>query len=374
MTEIEVLRVLNAVNGLGNVRIKKLCEKFGSAQAVLSAGEKNLNEISFLPSRVAGNISQFEAEAFLASESKFISKNNIKVVSFFDDEYPSELKEIADAPVILYYLGDLPSKMGASLAIVGSRMASLYGSAIAGRFAERFAELGIKIVSGMARGIDTAAHKGALLAQGETYAVFGCGLAHVYPSENETLMHKIAESGAVISEFPIYTSPSKFTFPRRNRIISGLSKGVVVVEAAQKSGALITADFALEQGREVYAVPGKVDSITSNGVNNLIKQGAKLVSCVEDVLEDLSAVLKEVDEGSLEESSSGNDFSEGSSQAGFLSDSEKLIMDNVKNKPLSIDELVVLCDTDVSSTMSNLLNLEMRNLVKQTTGKLFVRN
>jgi len=313
-------------------------------------------------------IAQFPQEQFLAKELALIAEQGVRVLTFNDEEYPAILRAIVDSPIVLYVKGRLPENLSLSIALVGSRGASLYGMSIAAQWSARFVELGFTVVSGMARGIDTAAHTGALKAHGQTVAVLGCGLSTVYPPENEKLFAEIAASGAVISEFPMTMPPMAHNFPRRNRIISGLSMGVVVVEAAAKSGALITADFALEQGREVYAVPGKVDSPTSKGVHGLIKQGAKLVSCVEDILEDIHpqllqevrahVVLPEIKEPVALES---------------LSEPEQQIYRFISDRPVHIDQLIDRCGTDALRVTTVLSCLELKHLVKQLPGKLFVR-
>ena len=216
------------------------------------------------------------------SELKAIEKNNVTIVTFFDESYPPLLKEIACPPPVLYVKGNPAVLSEFSLAIVGSRTATSYGMNMACEFARKLSALGIVIVSGLARGIDTAAHTGALA--NKTIAVLGSGLLDVYPKENRKLVQMIAKDGAVVSEFPLNTAPLKDNFPRRNRIVSGLSKGILVVEAAAKSGALITANCALEQNREVFALPGKPDDFFSEGANILIQNGAKLVQNIDDIL------------------------------------------------------------------------------------------
>jgi len=214
------------------------------------------------------------------------------MLTFKDKEYPFLLKQITDPPVVLYIKGRLKEEDKLSIAIVGSRQASFYGLQCSQKFSFELAELGFTIVSGLARGIDTWAHKGALKAGGRTIAVLGSGFSFIYPEENKELVEEIALKGAVISEFSCNTQPFSFNFPRRNRIISGLSLGVLVVEAAKKSGALITANFALEQNRQVFCVPGRQDSFTSWGTNTLIKEGAKLVLDIQDILEELNLDIK----------------------------------------------------------------------------------
>lgn len=225
-------------------------------------------------------------------ELELAKKHNIKVISINDSSYPEILKKIYDPPKILYVKGKLVKEDGLAIAIVGSRRASSCGLAQAEKFGFELAKLGITIVSGLARGIDTKAHWGALKAGGRTLAVLGSGLLNIYPRENKELADKIASSGAIISEYPLAAEPLAQNFPRRNRIISGLSLGTVVIEAAKTSGALITARCAIEQGREVFSLPGSLDSDTSFGTNELIKDGAKLTMSVEDVLEEMSPYIK----------------------------------------------------------------------------------
>lgn len=268
MTEREALIWLHLSADIGVVRFRRLLEHFGSAAGIIKAGAIAVREVDF------------------RREMSRSEKQGIKIITMLDEGYPALLKQIYDPPLVLYVMGDL--QFDTAVGIVGSRRASFYGLSSAQRLAAGLAASGITVISGLARGVDTAAHRGALGSKGNTIAVLGSGLNNIYPPENEELAYSIAGSGAVISEFPLDTGPFPHNFPRRNRIISGLSMGIVVVEAAENSGALITADFALEQGREVFALPGEANSSTSYGTNNLIKQGAKLVTDVEDILEELN--------------------------------------------------------------------------------------
>ena len=369
MNERDAFLVLNAVPGIGNSSVRKLLKRYGSASRVLSLNESDLSNSPVISSKVIQNILHFPKDKFLKAEYNLMGEKQVRVVTSLDSDYPESLCQIADAPVVLYVKGNLSLENSLSMAIVGSRRASFYGESTSARFAMRLAELGFTTVSGMARGIDTAAHKGALKAGGETIAVLGCGLSHVYPPENKKLLEEIAASGAVISEFPMETAPLAYNFPRRNRIISGLSIGVIVVEAAQRSGALITADFALEQGREVFAIPGKIDHPSSFGVHNLIKQGAKLITCVDDILEDLqprvSAYLRAGTESKIEDRGI-------KSLPADLSEDEQQIYNYITDRPVHIDELTHQCGAAVP-LMSVLLQLELKHLVKQLPGKLFVR-
>ena len=366
MTELESLIALNQTPGLGNRGIKRLLEKFGSAKKILQASAKDLAGEKLASSEVARQIRAYE-KFDLKKEFDLIKKHGVEVISAQDPSYPACLQEIPDSPVILYVKGTL-EKNRPAIAMVGSRRASFYGLATAEKFSGRLAELGIIIVSGMARGIDAAAHRGSLKAKGLTYAVLGCGLSHVYPPEHKKLFEEIAQNGAVISEFSMETKPFAYNFPRRNRIISGLALGVVVVEASQKSGALITADFALEQGREVFAVPGKVDNPLSQGVNNLIKQGAKLMTSVDDILEELKPNLKQYIK------SVKKDTEEVSrTPAASLSEEESRLYSDIDRQGTHIDELAALSGLPVSRTMAVLLNLELKQKIKQLPGKIFAR-
>ncbi|MDO8581144.1 MAG: DNA-processing protein DprA, partial [Candidatus Omnitrophota bacterium] len=246
MTELEALLVLNAIPGVSPRQIKTLLGHLGSANNVLAFCEQGTTDAFLLPSATVDYINQFPKEEFLRNEYDLLKKGHVQLISWQHEQYPASLKEIADAPLVFYYKGALPQHLAVGLAIVGSRRASVYGMLTAERFASQLAEYGIPVVSGLAKGIDTAAHRGCLKAKGATVAVLGCGLNHIYPAENKNLYEEIAASGgAVISEFSMQTPPFAYNFPRRNRIISGLCLGVIVVEAAEKSGALITADFAL---------------------------------------------------------------------------------------------------------------------------------
>lgn len=364
MNNLDALLVLNAVPGLGPKRIRALIEYFGSAEKVLSASQEDLLSAGDVPEHAVLNLVHFSRDQFLGHEYDLLKSRGISVITMEDQRYPQHLREISTGPVLLYVKGKTEVLKEPAIAIVGSRRASLYGLGIARRFAVELCESGLSIVSGLARGIDTAAHQGALQARGVTIAVLGCGLDHMYPDENEQLAERITQDGAIISEFPMETLPVSFNFPRRNRIISGLSKGVVVVEAALKSGALITSDFALEQGREVYAVPGQVGEPASQGANRLIQQGAKLVLSSDDILEDLAPVLQEF---RLREQEAARDV--GTDPA--LSADEHNICRSLNDDPVHIDELADKAGLSVSQAALTLFKLELRKLVRQLPGQRF---
>ena len=299
----------------------------------------------------------------------------IRAISINDTEYPEILKKIHSPPKVLYVSGSFKEEDNCAVAIVGSRRASRYGIEMSEKLGYDLALRGITVVSGMARGIDSAAHRGALTAHGRTIAVMGSGHGHIYPEENKDLYKKISESGAVVSEFENDISPLPRNFPIRNRIISGLSLGIVVVEAAKNSGALITADFALEQGREVFSVPGKISSVTSEGTHRLIKDGAKLVQSADDIIDELS--LHEIEpiadlsgRALVEEK-----ISKKTTRYVYnsLTDDERKVYKKLSDEPLYIDDVVKESGVELNKASKVLLGLELKRLIKELPGKQFIR-
>jgi DNA processing protein len=290
----------------------------------------------------------------------------IKKIRIGDKEYPEALKHIYDPPRELFVRGGFLAEDKNAVAIVGTRRATLYGLRQCERLSYELALKGITIISGMARGIDSAAHRGALKAGGRTIAVLGSGHDDIYPPENRKLYAEIAESGAAISEFPPDTPPSTFNFPRRNRIISGLSKGVVVVEAAKRSGALITANFALQQGREVFAMPGNISSTRSDGPNALIKEGAKLVKDAGDILEELRYVM-DIEE--IEKSP----WNAGAGSIASMSPEERKVFDILSEEPKAIGEISHVSKVPTHKISAILIRLEMKRLAKMLPGENFVK-
>ena len=294
------------------------------------------------------------------------AKNKIRELRLTDEGYPTNLKYIYDPPPALYIKGNIIPQDNIAIAIVGSRQASYYGLKNAQELAFELAAKGITIISGLARGVDSAAHRGALKAKGRTIAVLGSGLNMIYPVENKGLAEEISQNGAVISEFSQDTPPHRQNFPRRNRIISGLSLGVLVVEAAKRSGALITVGFALEQGREVFALPGKIDSFTSQGTHDLIKQGAKLVESTEDIIEELEPLRSSQTNQTRSESKTKIEPN--------LPEEEKQVYSCLSCEPLHIDELAQKVNLSYGRLLTCLLKLEYKKLVKELPGKAFVRS
>lgn len=351
------LAALSSISGFGCKTVTSLVDSFGSAYAVWTAPEqalRNKNIPAPVLDRLLAHRKTFDAERYFET----LLEKGIGLLSLFDDEYPDCLKAIYNPPVVLYVKGTFPN-INTGVAVVGTRRATVYGTKAAFRIAGELARNNICVISGMARGIDTWAHKGALAAKGKTIAVLGCGVDIVYPPENVSLAEQIQESGAVISEFPLGRPPDKANFPARNRIISGLSKGVVVVEAPVRSGALITADFALEQGREVFAVPGPINSRNSEGCHLLIKEGARLLHNVEDVLDELGCYSE--DSNKLK----GSDTVETD-----LTPKVKEILRFLAGGPVLVDELCVYAGMSPGDLNVLITIMELEGLVVKSAGKV----
>ncbi|HEX8960185.1 MAG TPA: DNA-processing protein DprA [Geobacteraceae bacterium] len=348
---------LKSVPTVGNVTFRRLLEEFATPERVLAASEAELSRVRGVAGAAVAAIKRHDWRPFAEQECEKVERSGVRVVTFLSGEYPKILLEIADPPPYLYVRGELKSSETA-VAMVGSRRASTYGILTTTRLATELAGHGVAVVSGMARGVDTAAHRGALQAGGRTIGVLGCGLDVVYPPENRRLFEEMTEKGALVSEFPLGTLPLAENFPRRNRIISGMARGVLVVEAMENSGSLITAQFALEQGRDVFAIPGNINSGVSRGTNRLIKQGAKLVECVDDILEELPARS-----GSVPSANTRPDFGLTPREAGLYT--------LLAEAPLHIDEIIVKSALTVGDVSAILLGLELKGAVIQLPGKIF---
>ncbi|MBC8284292.1 MAG: DNA-protecting protein DprA [Nitrospinae bacterium] len=354
---------LNMVVGVGRTLFHRLVLGLGSPREVFSASRSELLRIQGIGEKVVGEIKCFDVDSDAERELRLAEKEGVRVLTLESSEYPPLLKAIYDPPPILYVQGKALNTISLPLAVVGTRTPSEYGKLIAERLCLKLASAGFSIVSGLARGIDTLAHKAALTAGTDTIAVFGCGLGHTYPPENIKLRQQIIEQGAVLSEFPIFMRPDRNNFPARNRILSGLSLGTVVVEAAEKSGALITADFALEQGREVFAVPGNITSLKSRGTNSLIKAGAKLVDSPEAILEELLPAFGESLKAEKETVDPKLD-----------NDQEKRIFSLLSLESRHIDNLIENSNLSPAQVSATLLQLELRGLVRQLSGKMYISN
>ncbi len=362
---------LTRVEGLGVRTAHKLIERFDSPQAVYASSLTEL-ESSGLSAPVAQALFAQAGLKEAEKEIKTAAAKGFGLVTFSDQAYPPLLRQIADPPLVLYVRGDARLLSEHAVAVVGTRRPTAYGTSVTLRLAADLAQRGLIVVSGMARGIDSAAHRGALEGKGKTVAVLGSGLDVIYPRENQKLADKIAEMGAVISEFPLGTSPAPENFPIRNRIISGLALGVVVIEAAEYSGSLITARLSLEQNREVFAVPGHITAAQSFGPNHLIKQGAKLVDHWMDVVEELPA---EVRRQLLPppEASAGEQGAAPLFEASLTPD-QKAVFETLRaDQSLFVDAIFTNVEIPPPRVLQALLELEMSGLVRQLPGKNFIR-
>jgi len=353
---------LKKIPHLGNAGIKKLWDCFGSIDDIWSAD-------TFVLDKIEG-LSKKAIKSFIENRDK-ININDVKIpddiniLAFDSENYPKNLLNIHDPPSIIYVKGSVLPQDDKSIAIVGTRNATRYGIDMAKKFAYELSKLGITIVSGMALGIDTAAHEGAILAKGRTIAVLGCGPDIIYPPENKDLRNSIISSGCIFSEYPPKDPPENWKFPSRNRIISGLSLGTIVIEGGYESGAMITAKQALEQGREVFALPGNIESKSSKGPHWLIQQGAKLVENVEDILEELENVIN-VGTRLIASVPPIIDYSR------FPID-EQTILKIIISDPVHIDEITAKSGMEISKTLSIISKLEILGLIKQLPGKYFVK-
>jgi DNA processing protein len=364
MNATEACIALNMLPTVGPVRLRKLLDIFKEPQQILAAKRRELRKVEGIGNEVADQISNWESAVDLAAELQRVRDFAATVITQESSSYPRSLREIHAPPIVLYVWGELEERDQHAIGIIGARRTTHYGMESAKRLAYQLAYAGLTVVSGLARGIDTAAHQGALAAKGRTIAVIGSGLARLYPPENAALAEKIRTgNGAIVSEFSMEIEPDRQTFPMRNRIISGWSHGILVVEAGLNSGALITAAQALEQGRSVYAVPGHINAPSAIGSNRLIQQGAKLVMDASDILDDLQILLPET---------------KPSPEAAArplppLSEEERRIYDAIDASETSIDDIAERAKLPSAAVSSTLLQLELKRLVKQLPGKYFVK-
>jgi DNA processing protein len=364
MNSTEACIALNMLPTVGPVRLRKLLEVFEEPQQVLGAKRSELRKVEGIGSEVADQIASWESIVDLAAELSRIRDFGATVITQESPSYPKSLREIHAPPIVLYLWGELNERDHHAIGIIGARHTTHYGTESAKKLAYQLAYAGLTVISGLARGIDTAAHQGALAAKGRTVAVIGSGLSKLYPPENRGLAEKIRDgNGAIVSEFSMEIDPDRQTFPMRNRIIAGWSHGILVVEAGLKSGALITASQAIEQGRSVYAVPGHINAPSALGSNRLIQQGAKLVMDASDILDDLQILLPDT---------------KPSPEAAVrplppLSEDERRVYEAINSTETPIDQISAKCDLPSAIVSSTLLRLELKRLVKQLPGKYFVK-
>ena len=367
MDSREALVALNMVEHVGPVRVRQLLEHFGEAPQILCASKQQLLRVRGIGEETAESIVNWEKSVDLAMEMKRIADSGCEIVIQSDPHYPELLREIYDPPTVLYVKGNLTAKDKNGVAMVGSRMTTHYGIEVARKLAYQLAYVGVTVVSGGARGIDTAAHQGALSGKGRTICVLGTGVSIVFPPENGELFERIAANGAVISQFPFNRKADKQSFAIRNRIVAGMTLGTVVVEANLTSGALITANFAVEYGRQVFAVPGRIDSPRSKGCHELIKKGAKLCEGVEDILSEFEYLFP-----ASNRPASANET--GVLPALDLSENEQKVFHTLDSEERTTDDVIRKSGLPSSAVSVALFSLEMKRLVKQLPGKLFVKN
>ena len=385
-----IVWALNRLPGFGIQTFK--CLQENNLNLTQCEDSELLNFLHGLNPNFSSELSRILDSSEFESDLEKCQKSNIRILSILDSDYPSNLTTIYDPPLILYVKGQILSEDQFAIAIVGSRRPSVYGIRMAAQFSSELSERGITIISGFARGIDGEAHRSALRSKGRTIAVLGCGLDVIYPKEHAELYQKISENGAIVSEFPLGTSPQAYNFPKRNRIITGLSMGVLVVEASQRSGSLITASIATEEGREVYAVPGQIDVVTAQGTNHLIQNGAKLVMSVDDILIDLHgqlrASLTKMDSRHCEEAESRRNNP--SSEIASLTSSARndglgtvendndiendLMLKLLTNKPLSLDEIIVSLGGAPKDLSLRLVQLEVKGVIQRCLGGKYTRS
>lgn len=356
----ETLIWLSSINGITDKVICNIENHFGDISVIWQESNKEIFNIKGIQEKIKQNIIKYKDTKYLERLINAIETNNIKVLSIDDNDYPLRLKNMYSPPKILYVKGEFNFNNNIAIAIVGSRKATPYGRWLSEKFSRELSQLGITIISGMANGIDTYAHRAALNTKGSTISVLGCGVDIIYPKANEKLYHDIITNGAVISQFPLGTKPFPYNFPNRNRIISALSLGVLIIEAEEKSGSLITAEHALNQGVEIFSIPGNINSVYSKGTNKLIKDGAKLVTSIDDIIEEINEFkkLKRIEENEINYNN--------------LSCNEKKIIECLSNGPTHCDIISYNTEINISEINSFLTILQMKGLVKEMHGKVFV--
>lgn len=363
---------LKNIDNLGDVRIRKIVEKYKTLDELLKVSKEQLMGIEGLNDKISREIvHKFDKVAeIIASVNILLSKCDSKKIYYttiLDDDYPFNLKNIYDAPVLLYYMGKLSERDRYSICIVGTRTPSDYGRKVCVDLTKELCRKGIPVISGLAIGIDSIAHNTCVENENLTYAILGSGVDNLYPPDNKLLYSRIIEKGAVISEFEVGSKAEKVNFPRRNRVVSGISLGAIIIESAAKGGSLITAEFALDQNKELFAIPGNINARNSEGCNNLIKKGyAKLVMNVDDVLSELSYKI-----GDLVENKSGKVIRKENLSLNVFETKIYSVLNDTE--PINVDKICELTDFNVSDCLVNLLTLEFKGMVSQLPGKYFIR-
>lgn len=363
MKESTYVMWLTRIDGLGIKKQELLLEHFGTARDIWFSNEKLLKTLVGIKEQNVQKILKSKSDDILENYEEELFKKKIEFITKFEPKYPSLLKEIYSPPIGIYIKGKLPSEEYKKISVIGSRKCSEYGMTASYKISKDLAKNNVVIVSGMAKGIDASAHRGAIDANFFTIAVLGCGIDICYPAENRTIRERIIEKGCLLSEYPPSTQPIPAYFPIRNRIISGLSIATIVVEAAKRSGTLITVEQALEQGREVFAVPGNITSKLSQGTNDLIKQGAILVSDVFDVLNNLGIEKKTELNEEIEKNINN-----------LLAPSEKVVYDCMSFQPISIEELIIGTDGEIGTLQYTLTMLELKGFINKLPGQRYIKS
>lgn len=357
MKDRDILIWLNNIEGMSNRNVDKLLISFKELTELWNCSDKKIDKLN-LNIKLKERIKLNRNRDFFNNIIENINRNRVDILTILDEDYPESLSNIPDSPKVLYIKGSLKNIVKNSISIIGTRKPSPYGIVSADKIATELSELGITIVSGMASGIDTQAHISSLKNNNPTIAVLGTGVDVIYPAHNKNIYYEIPENGALVSEFPLNTKGMPYNFPQRNRIISGLSLGTVVVEAERRSGSLITVNHALEQGKEVFSVPGNINSKNSEGTNKLIKDGAKLTECSDDIIDEIIE-LKNIKKKTIELSKKGK------SQKLFLK--EKLIIEKLLDGPLNTDQLIEYTKLGSKDLITTLLSMELKNLIKRSS-------
>lgn len=364
MTRTEAWLALNLLPQVGPVRVRKLLQHFGSPERILAAKSSEILQIEGFGLAQAESLAGWEAQIDLAGELKKIQERDLTLLTQDDDLYPPLLREIYNPPLVLTVWGEITKRDHNALGVVGSRQATHYGLSTAKKLSFQIAYAGYTVISGLARGIDTAAHEAALAAKGRTVAIIGSGIGRLYPPENMALAERIAQNGAVISEYPVDRPADKQTFPYRNRIVAGWTCGLIVVEAPLRSGSLITAQQATEQGRTVYAVPGPIDKPTSAGCNRLIQQGAKLIMDGADVLDDLMTLFPTAPKPPVLQETP---------PAVSLTLEEEILYNAISTDEAQINDIITASGLTSATVSSTLMRLEMKRLIRALPGRRYVR-
>ena len=362
MNPREAYIVLNMLEGVGPVKVRALIEALGSPEFIFNTPHKELVRVQGIGAELARRILDAPTSLDCTAEVQKANRHGIRIVAFSDNEYPLNLKEIHDPPLVLYIRGSLSAHDRHAVAIVGSRRTSHYGRVVSDRLAYQLAKVGFTVVSGLARGVDTTAHEGSLKGGGRTLAVLGSALDRLYPPENTDLADRIAKQGALLSEFPMGTEPSRSTFPIRNRIVSGLCSGIVVVEAGRNSGALITANEAMEQGRLVFAVPGRIDTPTSKGCHDLLKQGARLVDDIDDILDEFQFLIPPEQREMVSSLDQRPEVR--------ISESEQALVKALWDGPQTVDALTRSTGLSIAEISMETMTLEMKRVVRMLPGRV----